>query len=137
MSELVSLMMVLLLLAMVFGIVIFIAHVQPVKVLVTASARNCARAGIETLAAGRGLRQAQVTAVETARLGTAIDPDGLQVVTGTERDWGRGRVFFCEVGYGVRVDTLPMVAWFYPERAVPIRSRVSLSIEPYKSRWEE
>ncbi|MBN1955668.1 MAG: hypothetical protein JW900_11540, partial [Anaerolineae bacterium] len=63
MDDLVPLMMVVLVLAMLFGLVLFVSQVQPVKVLVAAAARNCARAGIATLAVGRGLDQATVTAV--------------------------------------------------------------------------
>jgi len=79
MDELVPLIVVVLILAVLFGLATFVAEVQPVKGLVTATARNCARAGVETLAAGRGLPQAQQTAIETALAGTAIDPQGLAV----------------------------------------------------------
>jgi len=137
MEELVPLLMVILVLGMFFGLVLFVSQVQPAKVLVVAAARNCARTGVETLAAGRGLDQALVTAVETAAAGTAIDPTGLSVHAYAEDAWGRGRVFVCETGYNVRVSHLPLVSWFYPEGHVPLRGRVSLSIEPYKSRWEE
>ena len=104
--------------------------------LVAAAARNCARAGVETLAAGRGLDQAAATAVETALATTAIEPGGLGVRAYSENVWGRGMVFVCETGYNVRVDNLPLVGWFYPRRYVPLRARVSLDIEPYKARWE-
>ena len=136
MSELVPLIMVVLVLAMLFGLVLFVSQVQPAKVLVTAAARNCARAGVETLAAGRGLDQATATAVETALAGTAIEPGGLAVRAYSANVWGRGMVFVCETGYNVRVDGLPMVGWFYPRRYVPLHSQVSLDIEPYKARWE-
>jgi len=140
-EDLVPLITVTLLLAMLFGLVVFVSQVQPVKVLVVAAARNCARAGVETLAAGRGLDQATVTAVETALggaegAGTAFDPEGLAVRAYAETVWGRGRVFVCETGYNVRVDHLPLVGWFYPDAYVPLRARVALSIEPYKARWE-
>jgi hypothetical protein len=136
MSDLVPLMVAVLVLAMLFGLVLFVSQVQPAKVLVVAAARNCARAGVETLAAGRGLEQAQVTAVETAMAGTAIDPQGLAVRAYAEDRWGRGLVFVCEAGYNVRTDHLPMVSGFYPGDHVPLRARVALDIEPYKSRWE-
>ena len=136
MSDLVPLMMAVLVLAMIFGLVLFVAQVQPVKVLVHAAARNGARAGIETLAAGRGLDQAMVTAVETALAGTSINSEGLAVQAYAETVWGRGQVFVCEAGYNVRVDHLPLVSWFFPGDHVPIRARVALDIEPYKSRWE-
>jgi hypothetical protein len=135
-EDLVPLMAAVLVLAMVLGLTLFVSQVQPAKVLVAAAARNCARAGVETLAAGRGLSQATVTAVETALAGTAIDPEGLAARAYVENVWGRGYVFVCETGYNVRVDHLPMVGWFYPGASVPLRARVALSIEPYKARWE-
>jgi len=134
-EDLVPLILVLLLLAFLFGVATFVSHVQPVKVLVAAAARNCARAGVETLAAGRGLEQATVTAVETAAEGTAINPAGLSVRACAENVWGRGQVFVCEAGYDVRVDHLPLIGWFYPRGYVPLRARVALDIEPYKARW--
>jgi hypothetical protein len=137
MSDLVPLLLVVLLLALIFGLVLFVSQVQPAKVMVVAAARNCARAGVETLAAGRGLLQAQETAVETALATPSVNPNGLGVRAYAETVWGRGRVFVCETGYNVRVDHLPLVDWFYPGSYVPIRARVSLNIEPYKSRWEE
>lgn len=137
MTDIVPLIMVILLLVLLFGLATFISHVQPVKVLVAAAARNCARAGVETLAAGRGVDQAVVTAVETAAQGTAINPEGLAVRAYTEDVWGRGRVFVCETGYNVRVSDVPLVGWFYHGEYVPLRARVALSIEPYKARWEE
>jgi hypothetical protein len=82
------------------------------------------------------LAQARVTALEAAYAGTAIDPRGLEVSAYVADEWDRGRVFVCEVGYNVRVDHLPMVSWFYSSEHVPLRARVSLWIEPYKSRWE-
>ncbi len=104
------------------------------------AARNCARAGVETLAQGRGLDQALVTAVETAGAtdpqGLGIAPEGLMVRAYTADVWGRGRVLACEAGYDVVVGGLPLLRLFYADNVVPIRSRVSLSIEPYKSRWE-
>lgn len=135
MEDLVPLILVLLLLVFLFGVAMFVSHVQPVKVLVVAAARNCARAGVETLAAGRGIDQAVVTAVETAAEGTAINPAGLAVRAYAEDVWGRGRVFVCEAGYSVRVSDIPLVDWFYPGDSVPLRARVALSIEPYKARW--
>lgn len=136
MSDLVPLMLVVLLLALILGLVIFVGQVQPAKVMVTSAARNCARAGVETLAAGRGLLQAQQTAMETALATPSINMQGLGVRAYAETVWGRGRVFVCETGYNVRVNHLPLVDWFYPGSFVPIRARVSLDIEPYKSRWE-
>jgi hypothetical protein len=139
MEDLVPLIVAVLILAMLFGLVLFVSQVQPAKVLVVAAARNCARAGVETLSAGRGLDQAVVTAVETAGVsdpqGLAINPQGLAVWAYTA-DWDRGQVFVCETGYNVRVSHLPIVSWFYPKGYVPLRARVALSIEPYKSRWE-
>jgi hypothetical protein len=135
-EDLVPLMMAVLVLAALFGMVLFVSQVQPAKVLVAAAARNCARAGVETLAAGRGLDQATLTAVETALAGTAVSPQGLAVRAYAETTWGRGQVFVCEAGYAVRVDHLPLVSWLYPQGHVPIRARVALDIEPYKSRWE-
>jgi len=136
-EDLVPLVLVLLMLTLVLGVVTFVSHVQPVKVLVATAARNCARAGVETLAAGRGLLQAEQTAVETARagMGGGIDPQGLAVRAYTADTWNRGRVFVCEVGYAVKVADVPLVAWFYPEKAVRLQARAALSIEPYKSRW--
>ena len=136
MEDLVPLMVVVLVLAMLFGLVLFVSQVQPVKGLVAAAARNCARAGVETLAAGRGLEQAQLTAVETALAGAAIDPHGLAVRAYAETVWGRGRVFVCETAYSVRVDHLPMVAWFTGRPAITLRARVALAIDPYQARWE-
>jgi hypothetical protein len=135
MEELVPLMVVVLILALVFGLVVFVGRVQPAKVLVAAAARNCARAGVETLAAGQGLEQAQVTAVETALAGTAIHPAGLELRAYAADAWGRGRVFVCQAGYSVRVSHLPLISWFYPQGSVPLRAEVALDIEPYKSRW--
>jgi hypothetical protein len=137
MEDLVPLLMVLLILVLVFAMVTFVSQVQPVKVLVVSAARNCARAGVESLAEGRGMEQALMTAVETAADGTAIDPAGLEVRAYAETVWGRGRVLTCETGYNVRTGNLPLMDWFYPRGYVPIRARVSLTIEPYKSRWEE
>jgi hypothetical protein len=122
---------------MVLGMVLFVSQVQPAKALVVSAARNCARAGVETLAEGRGLDQALVTAAETAATGSAIDPAGLEVRAYTEDVWGRGRVLTCETAYNVKVGHLPMIDWFYPGDHVPLRAKVSLSIEPYKSRWGE
>ena len=139
MDELVPLILVLLMLVLVLGVVTFVAHVQPVKGLVASAARNCARAGVETLAAGRGLLQAEQTAVETALAGVGggIDPGGLTVRAYAADVWGRGRVFVCETRYGVKVSAVPLVGWFYPHDHVDLRARVALSIEPYKARWEE
>ena len=137
MEDIVPLLMAILILALMLGLVMFVSHVQPVKVLVVSAARNCARNGVETLAEGRGLDQALTTAVETAAAGSAIDPAGLQVRAYTEDVWGRGRVFVCETRYNVRVDLIPMVHVFYDQESLPITSRASLAIEPYKSRWGE
>ena len=137
MEDLAPLLMVLVILVFMFAWVTFVAQVQPVKVLVASAARNCARNGVETLAEGRGLDQALVTAVETAADGTAIDPAGLEVRAYTETEWGRGRVLTCETAYNVRVSDLPLMDWFYPYDHVPLKAKVALSIEPYKSRWEE
>jgi len=136
-EDLVPLMVVVLILAMLLGLVLFVGQVQPAKVLVAATARNCARAGVETLQAGRGLEQATTTAIETALATTFLDPAGLSVRAYAETTWGRGRVFVCETGYAVRTDHLPMVSWFYPHGYVALRARVALSIEPYMSRWGE
>ena len=135
-EDLVPLIVSVLVLALILGLVLFVSQVQPAKVLVVAAARNCARAGVETLAAGRGLDQALVTAVETAATGAAIDPAGMAVRARAENVWGRGQVFVCEAGYNVKVSHLPLVGWFYPRGAVPLRARVALDIEPYKARWE-
>ena len=135
MEDLVPLMVAVSILAMIFGLVLFVSQVQPAKVLVVAAARNCARAGVETLAAGRGLDQAQITAVETAFAGTAIAPEGLTVQAHAENVWGRGQVFVCEAQYDVQTSHLPLVSWFYPGGYVPLRARVALDIEPYQARW--
>jgi hypothetical protein len=137
MEELAPLLMVLVILVLVFTMVAFVARVQPVKVLVVSAARNCARNGVETLAEGRGMDQALKTAVETAADGAAIDPAGLEVRAYTETRWGRGQVLTCETAYNVSTSGLPLLDWFYPRDHVPLRAKVSLSIEPYKSRWEE
>lgn len=137
MEDLAPLLMVLLVLVLLFAMVIFVSQVQPVKVLVVSSARNCARAGVETLAEGRGMEQALTTAVESAADGTSIDPAGLEVRAYVETVWGRGRVLTCETGYNVKTGTVPLMDWFYPGEYVPLRAKVSLSIEPYKSRWGE
>ena len=137
MEDLAPLLMVLVILVFMFTLVTFVSQVQPVKVLVVSSARNCARAGVETLAEGRGMEQALTTAVETAAGGTSIDPAGLEVRAYTETRWGRGRVLTCETGYNVATGNLPLMDWFYKGEYVPIRAKVSLSIEPYKSRWGE
>ena len=137
MEDLAPLLMVLLVLVLLFAMVIFVSQVQPVKVLVVSAARNCARAGVETLAEGRGMEQALTTAVESAADGTSIDPAGLEVRAYAETVWGRGRVLTCEAGYNVATGTVPLMDWFYPGEYVPLRAKVSLSIEPYKSRWEE
>jgi hypothetical protein len=143
MGDTVGLIAAVTILALLVGVVLFVGHVQPAKVLVAAAARNCARAGVETLAAGRGLAQARATAVETAwaglggTTGLAIDPEGLVVQAYAEEVWGRGRVFVCETGYGVRVDHLPLVGWFYPGSHVSLRARAALTIEPYEARWGE
>jgi O-antigen ligase len=140
MDDLVPLVLVLLVLALLFTMVMFVGHVQPVKVLVAAAARNCARAGVETLAEGRGLPQALDTAVATAGVGMpgdrAISAGGLRAVAYTENVWGRGQVLVCETSYNVDVSTLPLVPLFYSGQYVPLRYRVSLTIEPYKSRWD-
>lgn len=136
MEDMVPFLVGVLFLAMILGLVLFVSQVQPAKVLVATAARNCARAGIETLAAGRGLDQAVETAVETAAAGSAIDPQGLFVRAYTTNVWGRGQVLICEAAYNVRVDHLPMVSWFFPHGYVPLRSHLALDIEPYKSRWE-
>jgi hypothetical protein len=137
MEDLVPLLLVVLLLVLVLGVVTFVARVQPAKVLVAASARNCARAGIESLAEGRGMPQARVTAIETAKAGTAINPDGLEVEAYAEDRWGRGRVFVCETTYRVKVSDAPLISWFWGKDHVTLRGRASLTIEPYKSRWED
>lgn len=138
MQDLVPLLVAVLILALLLGLVLFVSHVQPAKVLVVAAARNCARAGVESLSEGRGLNQALQTAVETAAAGTAIDPEGLMVRAYVEGGlWRRGRVLVCETGYNVPVSHLPMVSWYYTDGYVPLRARVALSIEPYKSRWAE
>jgi hypothetical protein len=137
MEDLAPLLMVLLILVFLFTLVTFVGQVQPVKVLVVSAARNCARSGVETLAEGRGMKQALTTAVETAADGTSIDPAGLEVRAYAETRWGRGRVLTCETGYNVATGNLPLLDWFYTGDYVPIRAKVSLSIEPYKSRWGE
>jgi len=142
MQDLAPLLMTVLMLVLLLGVVTFVANVQPMKVLVVAAARNCARAGVETLAQGRGEAQASATAEETAGLavpeGLPFDPQALAVDARVEDEvWGRGRVFVCETGFNVRVDHIPLVGWFYAGEYVPLRSRVSLSIEPYKARWGE
>ena len=137
MEELVPLIMVLLLLAMVFGLVLFVSQVQPMKALVHTLAYDCARAGVATLNAGRGLAQAGETALEAASMGLYYNPAGLYVEAYPDTVWGRGQVFVCEVHYNVRTDHLPMVGWFYPEGYVPLRSQVSMTIEPYQARWGE
>jgi hypothetical protein len=136
MEELVPLLVVITVLALVFSLTLFISQVQPVKVLVVAAARNCARAGVETLSSGQGLRQAQMTAIDTALAGTAIDPYGLVVRTYAEDRWARGMVFVCETEYRIPVGQLPLVSWFYNKDEVVLQSSVALSIEPYKSRWD-
>jgi hypothetical protein len=137
MEELVPLLVTVTILSMLFSLTLFISQVQPVKVLVAAAARNCARAGVETLSSGRGLHQAQMTAIDTALAGTAVDPGGLAVRAYAEDAWGRGRVFVCETEYRIFVSQLPLVGWFYGRDAVILQSRVALTIEPYKSRWED
>lgn len=137
MEDLAPLLMVLLVLVLILAMVVFVAQVQPVKVLVVSAARNCARAGVETLVEGRGMEQALMTAVESAADGTSIDPAGLEVRAYAETVWGRGRVLTCETGYNVRAGTIPLMDWFYPGEYVPLRAKASLSIEPYKSRWGE
>ena len=135
MEDLVPLMMVLLLLAMIFGLVNFVAQVQPVKAMVHTTARNCARAGVTTLNAGRGINQASVTAMETALAGTFFDPAGIGVRVYPETVWGRGQVFVCEVQYNVRTSHLPMISWFYTDGTIPLNARVSMTVDPYQSRW--
>ena len=154
MQELVPLLVTVLILALLFGFITFVANVQPAKVLVHAAARNCARAGVETLSQGRGLNQAKITAVETAGSSQdmGFDPTGLgvQAYTCSQVDWpdncgwdtmtdnwDRGLVFVCEAGYNVKVDHIPLVYLFYPKGYVPLRAKVGLTIEPYKSRWGE
>ena len=137
MEDTVSLLLVVLLLVLILDIVTFVARVQPVRVLVVAAARNCTRAGVETLAADRGMHQALFTAREMARSGTAIAPDGLGVTVYIDDQWGRGRVLVCEVTYRVRVDDVSLLGWFYEKDHVECKARASLSIEPYKSRWQE
>jgi hypothetical protein len=137
MEDTVPLLLVILLLVLVLGVVTFVARIQPARVLVVASARNCARAGVESLAQGRGMPQARVTAIETAQSGTAIDPEGLLVEAYAEDRWGRGRAFVCETAYRVKVSDVPLIAWFWDKDRVTVRGRASLSIEPYKSRWED
>lgn len=67
----------------------------------------------------------------------AFSAEGLAVRAYTENVWGRGEVLVCETGFNVRVNHLPLVGWFYPGNYVPLRAKVSLSIEPYKARWEQ
>jgi hypothetical protein len=135
MEELVPLIIVLLLLAMIFGLALFVSQVQPMKALVHTLAYDCARAGVATLNAGRGLTQAGATAVEAASMGTYYNPAGLHVETYPSTVWGRGQVFVCEVHYNVRTDHLPMVSWFYAGGYVPLSARASMTIEPYQARW--
>ena len=122
-------------LALLLGVGVFVAHIQPVTVAVHAAARNCARMGIETLSEARGPEQALAAARETLAFQN-FDPARAQI-TLEHYTWDRGEMVTCRVRYAVYVGWMPFVRTFYGGDAIPLEGVASLRIEPYKSRWEE
>ena len=130
-----TLVFVIFFLALLLGLGVFVAHVQPVKVAVHAAACNCARMAVETLSENRGPDQGYAAAVQTMAHQN-FDVKGLEVIF--ERNtWDRGETIACRVRYAVAVDWIPFVKLFYENGAVPLEGVSTLRIEPYKSRWEE
>lgn len=122
-------------LALLLGVGVFVAHVQPVKVAVHAAARNCARMAGESLAEGRGVYQGY-SAAYLSMAHHNFDPEHVEVVI--ERGtWDRGYTIACRVRYAVAVDWMPFVSLFYGESSVPLQGSSLLRIEPYKSRWAD
>ncbi len=122
-------------LALLLGLGVFVAHVQPVKVAVRAAARNCARMAAESLAEGRGPYQGYVAGYQTlAYQNFDVEYADIVVQQGT---WDRGETIACRVRYAVDVSWMPFVSLFTGEAAVSLEGVSALRIETYKSRWEE
>ena len=120
-------------LCMVVGFAALVALAQPAKVAVHAAARNCARMAVESLSAGRGLTQAAQTAIYSLQ-NQNLEAEHAEVTLAAGA-WGRGEAVTCRVVYHVPTGDLPMVGWFWSGATLPVKSSVTLAIEPYKSRW--
>ncbi len=123
-------------LALLLGLGVFVAHVQPVKVAVQAAARNCARMAVETLSQQRGPEQALTAAYETLARQN-FDPAYAVVTFEQGGEWDRGQVIGCRVQYAVDVGWMPFVGLFYGGDSVPMEAVAMSRVEPYKSRWED
>jgi hypothetical protein len=132
-GQAISLIFAVLFLAMLLGLGVFVAHVQPVKVAVHAAARNCARMAVATLSEGRGPDQGYAAAYQTMA-SQNLDVGGLEVIF-EHGAWGRGETIVCRVRYSVAVDWMPFISLFFEGRGIPLEGVSMLRIEPYKSRW--
>ena len=122
-------------LALLLGLGVFVAHVQPVKVAVHAAARNCARMAGESLAQGQGTYQGYVAGYQTL-VHQNFDVEHADIVI--QRGlWDRGKTIACRVRYAVDVSWMPFVSLFTGEGTVSLEGVSALRIETYKSRWEE
>ena len=134
-GQTITLIFAILFLALLLGLGVFVAHVQPVKVAVHAAARNCARMAGESLAEGQGTYQGYVAGYQTlVHQNFDVAYADIEIQQGT---WDRGETIACRVRYAVNISWIPFASLFTGEGAVSLQGVSALRIETHKSRWEE
>jgi hypothetical protein len=107
--------------------------IRPAQLPVWIAARECARASAATLNATIGTNQGREAALNSLRGNplTGVDVGGISI--SASHAGVRGGNAQCTVRYQIDVSTLPMVGGVFG--SFPIESRVTMVIDPYKSRW--
>jgi hypothetical protein len=122
-------------LALFLGVTAFIVKVRPAQLTVLAAARSCARQGVSTLNQERGLMQAQAAGWETLEA-RHLDPTKATIAVAPLGTWDRWSVVQCTVSYPVDVRRVPFAALFVQSPEKMLEATYTLSVDPYKSRWE-
>jgi len=127
----VELLVVFTLLSLVIAGVLFFGQVLYAKLAVSVASYDGARAAVEALHKGTGVRQGQQPA-ELTLTGFHVDPSPAQVSVYATSGWGRGEDVVCTVSYNLSLAGLPFVSNFFPA-SFPVGSRTALRVETFRS----
>ncbi len=134
-SELATFPLIVLVLVFFLGLTAFVVKVRPAQVTVMTAARACARQGVTTLDAGRGLSQAQSAGWEALQA-RHLDPERATITVAPLGAWNRWTAVQCTVTYAADVRAVPFGRLFAGRPEIPLQATYTLLVDPYQSRWE-
>jgi hypothetical protein len=117
------------------------AFALPVKPVVWAAARECARWAVESLDPVQGQEQG-IAAAQDVLAGSNLrrgDPTiNISYINRANglTEWVRGTEVTCTVTYPIDTSGFTVTGFFGSPSALSLSSSVTLSVEPLKSKWQ-